>query len=138
MTGRIKPLRSYVYAISCFALALLSMVSSPRLLGQSSATGALTGTVKDSSGAVVPNVTVTATSVGTDQARTSTTDGSGTYKFAFLSPGAYKLKFEAAGFNTAEVPSVTITVTETDVLDETLQVGTQTQQVEVHAETEQV
>jgi hypothetical protein len=134
----LKPFHKHAFATGFLALALLSMVSSPRLLGQSAATGALTGTVKDSSGAVVPNVTVTATSVGTDQARTSATDASGTYKFAFLSPGAYKLKFEAAGFNTAEVPSVTITVTETDVLDETLQVGAQTQQVEVHAETEQV
>jgi len=119
-------------------MILLSLVSSPVVLGQSSSTGALTGTVKDSSGAVVPNATVTATSLATDQVRTSATDANGTYKFGFLPPGTYKLKFEAAGFNAAEVPSVTIVVTETDVFDEALQVGSQTQQVEVRAETEQV
>ncbi|MGD0964869.1 MAG: carboxypeptidase-like regulatory domain-containing protein [Candidatus Acidiferrales bacterium] len=126
------------FAISCAAMILLSLVSSPVVLGQSSSTGALTGTVKDSSGAVVPNATVTATSLATDQVRTSATDANGTYKFGFLPPGTYKLKFEAAGFNAAEVPSVTIVVTETDVFDEALQVGSQTQQVEVRAETEQV
>jgi protocatechuate 3,4-dioxygenase beta subunit len=119
-------------------LVALSMMLSPMSLGQSSSTGALTGTVKDSSGAVVPNATVTATSVGTDQVRTSTTDSNGTYKFGFLPPGPYKLKFEASGFGTVEVPSVAIVVTETDVFDETLQVGSQIQQVEVRAETEQV
>src|SRR5271167_1564857 len=124
--------------VGCVALFLLSLALSPVVLSQSSSTGALTGTVKDSSGAVVPNATVTATSVGTSQTRTSATDSNGTYKFGFLPPGPYKLKFEAAGFGATEVPSVTIVVTETDVFDETLQVGSTTQQVEVRAETEQV
>jgi hypothetical protein len=115
---------------------LLNLV--PPIMGQTSSTGALTGTVRDSSGAVVPNATVTATSIGTDQVRTGTTDAGGTYKFGFLPPGAYKLKFEASGFNTVDVPSVPVTVTETDVLDETLQVGAQTQQVEVRADVEAV
>jgi hypothetical protein len=127
-----------VLSIGFLGLVFVSMVVSPALMGQSSSTGALTGTVKDSSGAVVPNVTVTATSLGTSQIRTSTTDADGTYKFGFLPPGGYKLKFEAAGFNAAEVGSVTIVVTETDVFDEALQVGSTTQQVEVRAETEQV
>ncbi len=48
------------------------------------------------------------------------------------------MKFESAGFNALEVPSVTVTVTETAVLDQTLQVGAQTQQVEVRAQTEVV
>jgi Carboxypeptidase regulatory-like domain len=117
---------------------LVTLLVAGSVLSQSSSTGALTGTVKDSSGAVVPNVTVTATSVGTGQARTSTTDSNGTYKFGFLPPGGYNLKFEASGFNAAEIPSVTVVVTETDVFDEALQVGSQTQQVEVRAETEQV
>jgi len=123
---------------SLVLLVALSLMLSSVGFGQSSSTGALTGTVKDSSGAVVPNATVTATSVGTDQVRTSTTDANGTYKFGFLPPGPYKLKFEASGFGTVEVPSVAIVVTETDVFDETMQVGSQIQQVEVRAETEQV
>ncbi|HVZ60736.1 MAG TPA: carboxypeptidase-like regulatory domain-containing protein, partial [Terriglobales bacterium] len=113
-------------------------LSAPAALGQTASTGALTGTVKDSSGAVVPGATVTVTSIGTSQARTSVTSSSGTYRFGFLPPGTYKLKFEAAGFSTSEVPSVSINVTETPVFDQTLTVGSQTQEVEVRAEAEAV
>ena len=109
--------RSYGVAASFLALVLLATALPSGVLGQTAATGALTGTLKDSSGAVVPNVTVTATNIGTSQARTSTTDATGTYKFGLLPPGDYKLRFEASGFNAAEVPIIAIIVTETSVLD---------------------
>ncbi len=125
--------RKHGRAKKCLALVVLSMALVPGLMGQTADTGALTGTLKDSSGAVVPNATVTATNIGTSQARTSTTEADGTYKFGLLPPGDYKLRFEASGFNTAEAPRVSIVVTETSVFDQTLQVGAQTQQVEVHA-----
>ena len=131
-TARFKGGQSLVlsYVFPLLALFLLA----PLAFSQTSSTGALTGTLKDSSGAVVPNATVTATSIGTGQARTTTTDNDGGYKFGLLPPGDYKLKFEAAGFSVLEVPSVTIVVTETSVFDQTLQVGAQTQQVEVRGE----
>ena len=84
-------------------LALLLLTVVPCLMAQTAATGALTGTVTDSTGAVIPNVTVTATSADTGQARTSTTGADGTYKFSVLPPGSYRVKFEAPGFGTAEV-----------------------------------
>ncbi|HVZ61187.1 MAG TPA: carboxypeptidase-like regulatory domain-containing protein, partial [Terriglobales bacterium] len=111
---------------------------SASLFSQTAATGGLTGTVKDSSGAVVPNATVTATNIGTSQSRTTVTTAEGSYKFGFLAPGSYKVRFEAAGFSAAEVPSVTVNVTETPVLDQTLSVGGQTQQVEVVGQAEAV
>jgi hypothetical protein len=112
-------------------------ITSP-LFGQSGSTGALTGTVKDSSGAVVPNATVTITNTGTNQVRTAITNSEGTYKFGFLPPGDYRVKFEASGFNTAEITSVTVIVTETPVLDHSLTVGGSAQQVEVMADAEAV
>jgi hypothetical protein len=127
-----------VYSLSCLIVLLLSLVAGPFLMGQTASTGALVGTVKDSSGAVVANATVTATNVGTNQARTTTTTSDGGYKFGFLPPGTYKVKFEAAGFSTAETPSVLVSVTETPVLDQTLSVGGQAQQVEVRGEAESV
>src|SRR5271165_178707 len=117
----------------CFLLA-----ATPAVLAQTAATGALVGSVRDSSGAVVPNATVTITDTGTSQVRTSTTGADGTYKFALLNPGSYRMKFEAPGFSTAQIPSVTVTVTETAVFDQTLEVGAQTQQVEVRGETEAI
>jgi hypothetical protein len=86
---------------------------------------------------VVPNATVTVTSVATGQARTTTTSVNGTYSVGFLPPGDYHVKFEASGV-AAAAPSVTVNVTETPVLDEVLNVGAQTQQVEVHSGQEQI
>jgi len=78
MTGRIlKACYRCVFAATLVAMALSVMAS--RLPAQSSSTGALTGTVRDSSGAVVPNATVTVTSVATGQARVVTTSVNGTY-----------------------------------------------------------
>jgi carboxypeptidase family protein/TonB-dependent receptor-like protein len=124
-----------MFVVGLLALLIGSMTLSPSLFSQSASTGALSGTLKDSSGAVVPNATVTLTSIDTAQLRTTTTSADGTYKFGLLPPGNYGVKFEAAGFNALEVPSVTVSVTETAVLDQTLQVGAQTQEVEVRAQT---
>jgi hypothetical protein len=107
-------------------------------MAQTGATGALTGTVTDPSGAVISGATVTVTSVSTGQSRTVTTDSSGTYKFGLLNPGNYKVTFSASGFQTAEVASITVNVTETEVLDHSLQVGAQTQQVTVEATVETI
>jgi Carboxypeptidase regulatory-like domain len=124
--------------LGAVATAILLITLVPHLSAQTAATGALSGTVTDSTGAVVPNVTVTATSADTGQARTTTTAADGTYKFSVLAPGSYRVKFEAAGFGTAEVPSATVNVTETEVLNRTLQVGSQTQEVSVQADVETV
>ena len=119
-------------------VACLSFVLSPSLWAQSASTGALTGTVTDASGAVVPSTTVTATSLDTGQVRTAMASADGSYRFTLLPPGAYNVKFESSGFKAVEVSPVTVIVTETAVLDQHLEVGTQTQQVTVAAEAEMV
>ena len=119
-----------------FLLALIAFAFVPSLMAQSAGTGALTGTISDPSGAVVPNVTVTLTSTDTNQVRTATTGADGGYKFALLPPGAYRIRFSAAGFKTAEVSAVNVNVTETPVLDRALEVGAQSEQVTVEAQTE--
>ena len=65
---------SRIFALGCIVLVLCSMILAPSAFSQTAATGALTGTLRDSSGAVVPNATVTATSTGTGQARTTKTE----------------------------------------------------------------
>src|SRR6266700_5790946 len=117
-----------------FVVALTLLLWVPSLLAQSAGTGALTGTLTDPSGAVIPNVTVTLTSTETNQVRTTTSGGDGSYKFSLLSPGNYRVRFSAQGFKTAEVPSVTVNVTETPVLDRPLEVGAQSEQVTVDAQ----
>jgi len=99
------------------------------LMAQTSGTGALTGTVTDASGAVIPDVTVTATNIATGQTRTLTTGPTGLYKFSLLPPGNYRVKFSGKGFKVAEFTSVTVNVTEAATLDSKLEVGVQTQSV---------
>jgi hypothetical protein len=116
-------------------LALL-VIAAPLMLAQSAGTSGLAGVVKDPSGASIPNVTVTATSITTGQVRTATSGADGAYRFNLLQPGDYKLRFTANGFKAAEVPSVTLNVTETPEVDRTLEVGAQNEQITVEASAE--
>jgi hypothetical protein len=93
-------------------------------MAQTAETGALTGRVTDASGGVVANATVTATSVETGQTQSATTGLDGGFKLD-LSSGNYRLTFQAAGFNPLEIASVTVSGTETTVLNETLEAGGQ-------------
>src|SRR5258708_4593111 len=99
------------------------MALTPSLPAQSAGTGALTGTVTAPTAGVVAGATVTLTSTDTNQSRTATTSADGTYKFALLPPGTYRIRFSAVGFKTAEVSAVTVNVTETPVLDRGLEIG---------------
>lgn len=127
--------RSAVLKFACALLvcllALFICVSSAP--AQSASTGALTGTVTDPSGAVISGAAVTATSLATGQVRDTTTDANGSYKFSLLPPGNYSVKLSASGFKIAEVPSVTVNVTETAVVNRSLEIGSQAQEVTVSA-----
>src|SRR5262249_40859869 len=119
-------MRSSTVSGSRFAIFLAVAVVAtliPTVFAQSAGTGALTGTVTDPTGSVVPGATVTVTSTETNQARTATTGTDGSYKFALLPPGNYRVRFSATGFRTAEIQSIIVNVTETPVLDQRLEVG---------------
>ena len=92
-------------------LVFAFLLSFQSLKAQTPGTGALTGTVKDPSGGVIPSATVTLTSVTTGQARTTMTGADGVYHFNLLPPGNYRVRIEASGFKPVEVPSVTVAVT---------------------------
>src|SRR5580658_210976 len=132
-------LRSQVTAFLALTLLLALFVPGlivPTMLAQSSGTSGLAGLITDPSGAAIPNVTVTLTSNTTGAVRTAITGTDGTYKFALLPPGDYKVRFAAGGFKTAEVGSITLNVTETPALDRTLEVGAQSEQITVEAAAE--
>jgi hypothetical protein len=76
--------------------------------GGASTTGSINGKVVDSSAAVLPGVTVTATSPSMMGVQTSITDGGGNYRFPALPPGAYTVTFELAGFNKLQRQNIQI------------------------------
>jgi Carboxypeptidase regulatory-like domain/TonB-dependent Receptor Plug Domain len=120
-------------AVLLLAAAVLFMLNAVPLMAQSSTTGGLTGTVTDPSGAVISGATVTVTNLGTGQTRTVTTDANGSYKLNQLEPGNYSVTFSASGFKSLQIPSITVSITETSVVNRSLEVGAQTQQVTVEA-----
>src|ERR1700730_5986616 len=87
-----KPRKMLRLPSAVAALLLIFAPSLSLLFGQSAGTGALTGTVTDPSGASAPNVTVTLTSLETNQVRTTTTGTDGSYRFSLLPPGTYRVK----------------------------------------------
>ena len=72
-------------------------------IAQSVTTGDLTGIVTDSSGAVVPNASVTLTSASSGESQAGQTNGQGQYRFPLLKPGPYTVSVKASGLATAEV-----------------------------------
>src|SRR5439155_19352591 len=93
----------------------------------------MTGRITDPTGAVLPGVTVTVTSIATNQTRTVVSAEDGVYRDPLLDPGAYRVRFGAPGFKTKEVMSVTMAVTDTVALDQTLEVGDTSEEITVEA-----
>ena len=76
--------------------------------GGASTTGTISGKITDSSGAVLPGVTVNATSPSMMGVQTTVSDTGGTYRFPALPPGTYNLAFELPGFNTLKREGIII------------------------------
>jgi outer membrane receptor protein involved in Fe transport len=95
--------------------------------------GAVSGTVTDSSGGVVPGATVTVRNVDTGVTKTLTTNEVGVYNATNLIPGAYQVEASLSGFKTAAVSSITLEVNANVKVDVTLEVGAATETVSVSA-----
>src|SRR5262249_48735681 len=91
----------------------------------------LGGTVTDSSKALIPGVTITATNTQTGIVNSSVTNESGTYQFASLQPGIYKVSADLPGFQTQTYNDVTLGVAQQLRLNFALQVSAVAQSVEV-------
>ena len=87
-------------------------------------TGTLSGVVRDTQGAVLPGVTVTASSDALIGPRTSPTGAAGAYLFTGLPPGTYTVTYELGGFTPLKRENVVILVAQTTRLDVELGLGT--------------
>ncbi len=92
----------------------------------------LGGTVSDSTKALIPGVTVTATNTQTGVISTNVTNETGSYNFPSLQTGVYKVSAELPGFQTQTYNDVTLGVSQQVRLNFTLPVGGQSQSVDVN------
>ncbi|MBB5055968.1 hypothetical protein HDF16_000637 [Granulicella aggregans] len=94
-------------------------------------TGAVTGTVVDSTGAIIPNATVTATNVQTGVATPTHTNQDGIYFIRFLQIGRYKVEVDAPGFNKQATSEFGLEVQQEARIDVKMSVGADSQAVTV-------
>jgi hypothetical protein len=95
------------------------------------AVGSISGTAKDSSGAVVPSVKLALTSQATGIQVTTTTNPQGEFQFLHVPPTTYSLTAEASGFKKVSVSSVLVQVDQITHLELILEVGTVNESVQV-------
>ena len=105
------------FALGSFLL-VMSVITSAQVT-----TADLVGTIKDTTGGVMPGVTVTLTNEATGVSRTATTGDGGTYIFTSLQPGRYRLTAEIQGFRKVERTGVELQVNQRAQIDLELEVG---------------
>ncbi|MBI3693511.1 MAG: TonB-dependent receptor [Acidobacteria bacterium] len=122
---------SFRYA-ACVGLALWLL---PSVLPAQTPVGAIVGTVRDTSGAVVPGARVIIRNVQTGVQNTVETDELGNYMIAYLTPGEYQVRCERGGFESFQRTGILLQMDHKLRVDIDLQVGEATETVTVNAGT---
>ncbi len=128
---KMKPL-AYTVAL-LMTSGLLPPLFSNSVLAQSSK-GIIVGTITDPSGAVVDGATVKVTNKATNIARETKTSAEGGFRLDAVDPGSYKIEVTAGGFKTISRDSVTVEAAQATTTDFALEVGAQTEVVNVNAD----
>jgi len=119
-------LRKAIHAV------LLSLLLARHIYAQG-ASASITGTLKDSSGAVVPNSSVVANSVESGRQYPTQTNAAGIYTLAAIPPGHYTLTVEMTGFKRLLTAPVELEVNQIARIDLTLEVGAAAETIEVQS-----
>jgi len=122
--------RSTLFPRLVLSLAAMLLASSLPAFGQSTF-GAIIGTVKDASDALVKGANVTLINTATSFHRQATTDSAGSYSFLNLEAGPYKVTVTAAGFATVNVSDLNLEARETKRVDASLKVSSTAETVNV-------
>jgi hypothetical protein len=121
-------------SLRCLATLTLITVFLPGLSRAQDATARITGTITDSTGAVIPGVQVTVTNTATQISREATTDHDGFYQVLALPIGNYKVTATRDGFRTVVSTEYKLLINQALRVDFKMQVGTASEKVEVGAE----
>ena len=116
------------------AAALMLLFFAPSSGVAQTSFGTITGIIRDSSGAVLPDANITVTNEQTGISRQATTDANGAYTVPSLPPAIYTVTAELKGFKKGVASKVGLEVTQVLRKDITLEVGETSQTVEVQAE----
>src|SRR5438067_12158680 len=100
--------RGFHLVVAMLAICLLASTHAFAQGGGASTTGSINGKAADTSGAVLPGVTVTVASPSLMGVQTSVSDGGGNYRFPALPPGTYTVTFELPGFTTLKRENIVI------------------------------
>ena len=119
--------------ILCAVRATVFLILSAASASAQFETASIVGTVRDNSGAVIGEATVTLTNVATGVSQTKISDASGIFEFSTLRIGTYLVTAEKAGFAVAVADGIELTVGARQRVDLTMQVGQLTERVEVLA-----
>src|SRR6266849_3467067 len=120
------------------ALALLTWFTVPMQVAAQSGAGSISGSVRDPTGAVVQNATVTVTNTATNVAMTLASNAAGDFTAPNLPVGQYNVRIEKPGFRPAALNNITLNASANVRADLTLQIGAAQQTVEVQANAVQV
>jgi hypothetical protein len=122
------------YSIRIVVLAFIALVMTATAFGQGGATGAITGTVQDPSGAVIAKADVRITNQDTNVLeRTVTTGADGAFTAPLLPVGTYTVSIQSAGFAEGKFSNVAVRVTETTRMIAKLSTKAVQQKIEVEA-----
>lgn len=124
--------RNKIHTGWCLALsvATLLLATQPLTLGQD-ASGKIVGTITDQQGAVIAGARITITSTGTQSIRETVTDKDGSFQVLSLPLGSYRLTGEHPGFKRAVTEVISLQINQALRVDMSLEVGGNTEQVEV-------
>ena len=118
--------------LSIFIVALMVMFSGYAAAFGQVTTGSILGTIHDSTGAVVPNATVTITDAGKGTKSTAKTDNDGSYSVQFLIPGSYNVSVEMAGFKRSVSNNIVVDIDQRARVDFALETGGISETVQVN------
>src|ERR1700730_3088074 len=113
---------------------VLIAVFPPTLSQAQDATARITGTVSDSTGAVIPGVQITVTNTATQVSREATSDHDGLYQVLALPIGTYKVTAGRQGFRTVGSSEYTLLINQALRVDFKMEIGTASEKVDVGAE----
>ena len=119
--------------VLCNALFLFLAVSGLRAQ-VATVDATVVGAITDPQGAVIPGVTVTITSLGTNIPQQTISDDEGRYRVAKLPPGEYRLLAEQSGFKSFSIARLTLEVNQTARVDIRLEIGQVSERMEVTSE----